>query len=380
MTSASDPADAGFIVPARLNSGELPGPASDANDDAVRFLAALTAGGQTTFQTFDDRASKSKHRARILHGPLQMHAARLHALNRRGAGVFVLVNQGDGLGRKAENVVAARALFVDLDGAPLEPVMAAPIAPHIVVETSPGKWHAYWLVDGIPLESFSHLQVQLAKKFNADASVKDLPRVMRLPGFLHNKGAPCRTRLVSVREGPRIGLEAFVEAFGITPTIQVGERNTRLFNAAAGLNRAGIPKKSAQARVVKINRADTAMPLDDDEVVTIVDNAYSYEVRGFSMMPHAVVDTPEFAALSAAAAKLLIYAMRRHRPGKAFALPHTEFNEVAGLKNRKQFRAAIDELIASRFMVMTRDFVASVKKAGRVCALYQLHDRVQLVR
>jgi hypothetical protein len=37
-------------------------------------------------------------------------------LNAGGAGVYVTVNQTNGKGRKATDIVRVRALFVDLDG------------------------------------------------------------------------------------------------------------------------------------------------------------------------------------------------------------------------------------------------------------------------
>lgn len=380
MTLKGEMPEAPFIVPARLNSRESSTLTGETHDDTARFLAALTAGGPTTFQTFDDTSAKRKHLARVLHGPMVLHAAFLQRLNQQGAGVFVMVNQGDGRGRRATNVVASRALFVDLDGAPLEPVMDAAVPPNIVVETSPGRWHAYWLVDSIPLDSFTHLQAQLAQRFSADPSVKDVARVMRLPGFVHNKGIPWRTRLVSVRDGPKIAFEAFIKALGLTPFMPVGERNMSLFRAAAGFNRAGIPKSAAQGRVAKMNSTATEAPLDAAELTTLVDNAYSYAVAGFSMVPHMLIDTPEFADLSAAAVKLLMYALRRHRGSNDFALPHSEFSEIVGLKNRKQFRAAVEELIAGQFLIMMRNYVAGVAQADRICALYRIHDRVQVVR
>jgi hypothetical protein len=375
-TSMSNHAIASFIVPARLNPDAAAALPDDAENDAARFVSLLTEGGAATFQTFDDTPAKRKLLATIRHGSIEKYATHLTRLNERGAGVFLMVNRGDGRGRRTANVTAVRALFVDLDGAPLEPVMAAPIQPHLVVETSPGRWHAYWLVDGVPLESFSHLQVQLAKMFNADPSVKDVCRVMRVPGFLHRKSTPWRSRLISVREGPRIAVQAFIDAFRISPIIPVGERNTNLFKAASGLRQAGIPKASAEARIAKMNMAATASPVEAAEVTAIVANAYGYEARGFSMVPHALIDTPEFDDLSGAAAKLFLYALRRHLPSKDFALPHSEFKHIAGLKNRKQFRAALEELILARFLAMTRNYVAGAVCQDRRCALYCIGDRL----
>ena len=164
---------------------------------AKAFLDALDPTGIFTFQTFDDdKNRKDRSLARILHGQLEHHQEALSRLQRHGAGVFVMVNQGDGQGRSAANVITVRAHVLDLDGAPLDPVMKPCLPPHIVVESSPEKWHAYWLVEGCPLQEFKARQHALATRFNGDMAVCDLPRVMRLPGFWHQKGSPFQTRLV----------------------------------------------------------------------------------------------------------------------------------------------------------------------------------------
>lgn len=173
---------------------------------ADRFLNALDPRGAFTFQTFSDRKEDKKGsydpNAHVYHGTLAQHGPGLVALNQCGVGIFVMVNEGDGQvheGRKTcrtkANVVRPRALFVDLDGAPLEPVREA-LEPDIIVESSPGKWHGYWLVADVPLEDFEQRQKQLAAKFNGDPKVHDLPRVMRVPGFFHHKGEPFMSRLV----------------------------------------------------------------------------------------------------------------------------------------------------------------------------------------
>ncbi|MBA3909453.1 MAG: hypothetical protein C0524_06085 [Rhodobacter sp.] len=162
---------------------------------AGRFLRALDAmspGG--TFQTFDDSKPPRRELARVLHGSLAGHAKTLAGLQAKGAGVFVTVNETDLAGRSRANVTRVRAFFVDLDGAPLEPVRAW-LEPHILVETSPGRWHAYWLVSDCPLDAFTRIQKQLIAAFGSDKSVHDLPRVMRLPGFWHQKGQPVRVQL-----------------------------------------------------------------------------------------------------------------------------------------------------------------------------------------
>ncbi len=43
------------------------------------------------------------------------------------AGVFLTMNRGDGKSRQVDNALSITAFFLDLDGAPLEPVMSASI-------------------------------------------------------------------------------------------------------------------------------------------------------------------------------------------------------------------------------------------------------------
>jgi hypothetical protein len=166
--------------------------------DAERFLQALDPDSDFfTFQTLDDNQDrKDKTLARVLHGTLTKCGAELAELNARGAGVFVTVNATDGQGRRADNVKRVRATFVDLDGTPRP---AHPhMQPHIVAETSPGRWHLYWRTDEVALDQFSEVQKRLIEFYHSDPSVHDLPRVMRVPGFLHRKGTPFVSRLVEV--------------------------------------------------------------------------------------------------------------------------------------------------------------------------------------
>ena len=182
----------------------------------ARFLSLF--GDRFTFQTFDDSPHKSPALSRILHGTLREHAATLAGLNERGAGVFVMVNAGDGKGRKAGNVQRVRALFADLDGSPLAPVRAATLPPHCIVESSPGRWHAYWLLSDCPLDRFKPLQQAMAERFDADRKVCDLPRVMRLPGFDHRKGEPFASRIVTLdADRAPYRLADLVQAFDLHP-------------------------------------------------------------------------------------------------------------------------------------------------------------------
>lgn len=120
---------------------------------------------------------------------------KLEQMNNQGGGVFVTINEG---GRRANEITRVRAVFADTDGAPLEPIKAA-LEPHIVVESSPNRWHVYWLVQpDFPLDQFGAVQAAIAAKFGTDPSIKDLPRIMRLPGFLHQKHEPYLCQLAGL--------------------------------------------------------------------------------------------------------------------------------------------------------------------------------------
>jgi hypothetical protein len=173
-------------------------------EQAERFLPALDPTTESfTFQTFDDNIERKKQRARgdpfakVLHGTLAQHWPTLVKLNQQGVGIFVTVNRTTLRGRRAcENIVAVRANFADLDGAPLQPCVDA-LKPHIITETSPGKFHVVWRVGEEPLDQFEQVQRAITARFGAD-DLHDLPRVLRMPGFYHCKGEAQLCRILTI--------------------------------------------------------------------------------------------------------------------------------------------------------------------------------------
>ena len=160
-------------------------------EDVQRFLAVLDERTtRFTFMVFDDNEHrKDKHLTRILHGTLDEVFATLVDYSRRGCGVFVTINTTNLRGRTKECIVEVRAYFADLDGAPIENIRRLDLTPHIVTQTSPGRYGVYYMIADAPLsdENFKKTQQTLASLFDGDPSVCDLPRVMRLPGFPHQK-------------------------------------------------------------------------------------------------------------------------------------------------------------------------------------------------
>jgi AAA domain/RepB DNA-primase N-terminal domain/Primase C terminal 2 (PriCT-2) len=181
--------------------------------EAESFLRTLDPEAtRWTFQTFDDdKERKNKKLARVIHGTLAERWEELRRLNAQGAGIFVTINETDLKGRSAENIIRIRSLFIDLDGAPLEPVIADSLLthPHIISESSPGKWQCFHLMKGVKKENFKALQLELASRFHGDPLVHDLPRVMRLPGFFHQKNpqAPHLVRIRTINPAEPVDIE-----------------------------------------------------------------------------------------------------------------------------------------------------------------------------
>src|ERR671918_2130512 len=162
-------------------------------DQARRFLTLLDEdAAKFTFQMATDAEPGDKPRPDPLARHVNLSPDNLRALARHNAqfraAVWVCINETDGRGRKRENVTRVRAVFLDGDGqVTLDELLSFALEPHMVVESSPGHYQAYWLVDGLALEQFEGVQRSIAKTFGDADSIIDLCRVMRVPGFWHQK-------------------------------------------------------------------------------------------------------------------------------------------------------------------------------------------------
>lgn len=286
-------------------------------DEAKRFLDALAPKGIVTFQTLPERKKKGRASGpnTIAHSPKLPYLAKL---NKAGAGVFVMVNTGSGKGRKTEDVLGVRAVFVDLDGAELQPVLDAHIPPSITVESSPGRYHAYWLVRGMPMRDFKTAQQKLAAMFNGDKAVCDLPRVMRVPGFLHQKAeTPYRSRLI--RCEPELvwewqdlakGLDLPISTY-LPSQIPEGGRNKTLYDIAAAAAITGSPKGTCLHDLLTINDERCVPPLPLEEITGIVERAYRNPPKGSMKVPVALLSDERFISLRHGEKLLLLLAYQR---------------------------------------------------------------------
>ena len=219
---------------------------------AKLFLNILAGSSYATFQTFSDRDELKVRRAdgklvdpnaRVVHGTFEDSLKTLERLNREGVGVFAMVNKGNGRGRKTDDVEWVRAIFVDTDGAPYPTDL--PLQPHLIVESSPGRFHIYWRVNGLNPGSFGTVQKALANLYGTDPSVKDLARVMRLPGFHHHKAEPVMVELLEAARHASYGSDVIFEAW---PSLLERLEQERLTELEREQRRKAITARAAERR------------------------------------------------------------------------------------------------------------------------------------
>lgn len=239
---------------------------------AREFLEAIAPGRANNFRLIDEKRKSARNFDNVAAGAIPSELAKINA---QGFGVFFTVNALDGKGRTAQNVTAVHALWIDYDTAdtkrPDQFAELFALEPSAIVESSPGKHHVYWFAIGLPLEQFTDAQLKLAAHYGTDPTVSDLPRVMRLPGFMHRKGEPFLVRRIGGNArrydaaeigamlaaipkpetppaaplagppshaptgGDRYAMRALETALGAVLTAREGERNATLNREAFGL-------------------------------------------------------------------------------------------------------------------------------------------------
>ena len=176
---------------------------------ARAFLAALGTPPYV-FQTFtDNKETRKKYKrdplARALIGTFEEHHDSLEYLSKQGAGIFVQVNAG--AERTKDAITGIRALFLDLDQPSTLAESMASLRkymppPSLIVNSSPGKRHLYWRVTDCPVDKFGVIQRSLAVTFAGDPGMGNLDRVMRLPGFPHQKRDAVDVTFVDLNNAP----------------------------------------------------------------------------------------------------------------------------------------------------------------------------------
>ena len=144
------------------------------HESAVQAYCDLLAGegGQMNFRVFYPKGHPSGCTSKNIPATtLDQVFQTLTKHNNAGASVCIMVNETNGKGYTNADVTRVRAVFADLDGAPLQPILDTDIKAHLVIETSPGRYHAIWKVADCPLDRFKPVQQAIARRFGADPSV-----------------------------------------------------------------------------------------------------------------------------------------------------------------------------------------------------------------
>lgn len=126
----------------------------------------------------------------------------LHALNKRHWGIYYStagfgenLNENGNPSRKRDNVRRVQILFADFDF-PTDASRAFEAGqgfdllppPNFIVRTSENKLQVIWLTDRpMTFETAEAALLYISTKTGGDAAVKDLARVLRLPGFKNTK-------------------------------------------------------------------------------------------------------------------------------------------------------------------------------------------------
>jgi len=191
---------------------------------ARRFLRLVDANDTFTFQTFHDRPKGTEEDgtlARVIPGPAGKELLSLHD---RGAGFYFTVNRTDGAGRKGQNITNIRAIWQeDDDGVAVD----FPIEPSLVVESSPGRFHRYWLLaepwpaDERGRADHAAVMERMIETYGSDKNAKNLCRVLRVPGFLNRKHGDAHQVRIASSPGWRYSRAEILAAF---PPVERKER------------------------------------------------------------------------------------------------------------------------------------------------------------
>lgn len=165
---------------------------------ALAYINALTGSAETVcdWRVINDK--NAGEQGINISGKLADVYNQLVDYNNKGYGIFMTVNaMKQGCKSKTlENVEFIRAHVADFDDVltaqdSYKRACESSFPPHFAVQTSSGKYHLYWLVEPYTGNDFYDLhQRKLCQLYNSDKHVIDATRVLRVPGFYHNKKDP----------------------------------------------------------------------------------------------------------------------------------------------------------------------------------------------
>lgn len=260
-----------------INSTSTPTPPSNMNAEAARFLNIIASiDTNWHFQTFSDK--KKADTTSTPEGPFTtLMSDTLATINKHGAGIFVAINTHESKKRRSKKTTKTiNAVFADFDDPDnatdhLKGLLRV-LPATVVVESSQGKFHAYYVLSNpgsIDVADFPRWQRQISKNFGSDPKVIDPSRVMRLPGYLHQKDEPFQTKIVdALSSGRKYAIDELVAAF-------YGGRNNWLTSIAGAYREKGLSYDEIYDILSNYN-TQLNTPLDDEEVSLISNSVQTY--------------------------------------------------------------------------------------------------------
>ena len=210
--------------------------------------------------------------------------------------IHFAINRIDGDRRTNENVSSIRSLFLDLDGTPLDEIQVmirdgGRTPPHAIIETSPERFHCYWLVKDCDVHKYTSIQKALANRFGGDGNVADPARIARLPGFYHQKlkdgilSKPFLSKIIYRTDSDAYSLDELISGLGlnlskdsnvnwkpssrfdIRDKLHDGQRTEALTKFSGRLIREGLSDEEAIEILVAWNAAQCDPPLPDIKLI-----------------------------------------------------------------------------------------------------------------
>lgn len=182
--------------------------------------------------------------------------------NELNCGIFFVPN---GNGHKDEDVLKSgvcKAQYIDIDDYPKEVqiklINAFPLKPSIVVE-SKRSLQPYYLVKNGDINRFRCVQEKLINYFGSDYRVCNESRVMRMPGFYHNKEEPVMVEVIQYEPSLKYTQDQIINAIKEKPIeelmedAELSESEKELVKAAIELNTKSSKRSTIQTNPGKVS-------------------------------------------------------------------------------------------------------------------------------
>lgn len=166
---------------------------------------------------FDDK--RSSNRAEKFRFTLSEYNKKYFELKRNNEmnmGIFFVVNGGGQTDKEVISSGKCQAQFMEIDDYPqdiqIKIINAFPLRPSVIVKTKKSL-HTYWLLDSYAdIRRFRGIQKKFIELFKADEVIQNESRVMRFPGFYHNKQDPFMVEIIEFNPDLRYSQDEIEES------------------------------------------------------------------------------------------------------------------------------------------------------------------------